>query len=75
MKVGLCEFNIFISLSTGQGGREEGVAIGVEGLVVEDITSIMIKRRESKISLLAVWWTLEVPRGFLLANPRRRLYS
>lgn len=35
--------------------KKEGVTIGVQGLEEEDITLIMIKMKESRISLLSVW--------------------
>lgn len=57
MKVGLCESTIFISWSTGKGGREERVAIEVQGLLVKDITLVMIKRKESRITGLGICQT------------------
>lgn len=52
----------------------EGVIIDIQGLGVEDITLVMIKKKESRISWHAVRHE-RVQRGFLLASPRTRLYS
>lgn len=41
---------------------------------MEDITVVMIKRKESRISLHAVRHE-KVQRGFLFSSPRTRLYS
>lgn len=40
--------------------KKEGVTVGVQGLEVEDITLIMIKMKESRLSLLTVWLMWEV---------------
>lgn len=56
MKLGLCESTIFTNWR-GKGGREEKVAAEVKGLLVKDITLVMIKRKESRITRLAVCQT------------------
>lgn len=52
----------FIGRSPGKGGKEERVAIGVQGLGIKDITLITMKRKESRISLLAVSENMRSPK-------------